>query len=262
MNQENLTELEPSVDLGILVGMLLTDGCVTGVKTGKPKVVFTNKSESLRNFFKERFTKVFGETNFIDILRQNGVTNTEVNSKQIVTELLKLTPTFRTRQFDNGVFPNAKIPEFIKELPLKSLKRILQAMFSADGCVVLRVRLDKRDNKWDILREIRLASKNPKLKKEIADLLKMLEFNPKIRSDCIALTSKRDMIKFQKEIGFVNGVKVAQNKIWSENDKNAILDLLVKTFNIKQEEINKFGSKEEIISFLKSLMAPVIISAS
>lgn len=261
--KQKITQLQPGEDLGILVGLLLTDGCVTGVNSRKQKVVFTNKSRPLINFFKEEFTKVFGETNFIEILRQNGVTNTEVNSKQIVTELLKLTPTFRTKPFDSGALTDVKIPEFVKGLPAENLKKVFQAMFSADGGVVLRVRLNNKRKKWEILREIRLFSKQPKLKEEISELLKKLGFNLKVRKDCIALVRKQDMVKFQREIRFVDGVKVTKNKIWGGNDKNAILDLLVKTFDIKQNEINQFNSKEEIITFLKSfLMAPVIVSAS
>lgn len=256
--KQKITQLQPSEDLGILVGLLLTDGCVTGVSSGKPKVIFTNKSEFLQSFFKEKFIEVFGKTNFKEFLRSNGVTNIEVNSKKIVTELLKLTPTFRTRQFEDGTFPNVKIPEFMKELPIESLRKVLQAMFSADGCVILRVRLHNRKKKWEILREIKLSCKHPQLKEETANLLRRLELNPKIRSDCIALTRKQDMVKFQKEIRFVDGLKVGENMIWDGIEKNFVLDLLVKTFDLKESAINKFNSKSEIISFLKTLMAPAI----
>lgn len=241
-------------DLGIVIGLLLTDGCITGIKTHKWKIIFTNKSEVLQNFFKNKFTNIFGAVNFIEIPRENGVTNIEVNSKRIVTNLLNFTPTFRTRQFEDGTFPPAKIPEFFEELPQKDVCKILQAMFSADGTVVISVKWNKRDRKWELGRRVKLASKHPKLKEQIANLLRKLNFHPTIHSDGVALQRKEDLIRFQKEIRFIDGVKVTKNKIWGGFNKNDILDLLVKTFSIKQNEINKFKSKEEIINFLKSLM--------
>lgn len=251
MNSKTIINSKPSVDLGIVIGLLLTDGCV---RTNKWKITFTNKSEALQNFFKDKFTTVFGSTNFIEIPRQNGVTNIEINSKQIVTCLLNFTPTFRTRQFKDGTFPPAKIPEFFKELSQEDIRKILQAMFSADGTVVVSIKWDKRKKKWTLSRKIKLASKHPKLKEQIADLLKKLGFHPVIHSEGVVLQRKGDLIKFREKIRFIDEVKVTKNKIWGGFNKNDILDLLVKTFNIKQNEIDKFKSKEEIINFLKSLM--------
>jgi hypothetical protein len=69
----------------------------------------------------------------------------------------------------------------------------------------------------------------------------------------VVLERKEDLIKFQKEVRFVDGVKVTKNGIWSGMDKNNVLDILVKTFEIPQSFIDKFSSKEEIINFLKTL---------
>jgi intein/homing endonuclease len=181
------------------------------------------------------------------------VKRTEVNSKWIVTELLKFTPTFRTKQFDDGSFPPTKIPEFIFELPKQDIVKILQAMFSSDGSVTISVKWEKRRGKFVLRRRVKLASKHPKLKEQISFLLQKLGFHPRIHSDSVVLERKEDLIKFQKEVRFVDGVKVTKNGIWSGMDKNNVLDILVKTFEIPQSFIDKFSSKEEIINFLKTL---------
>ena len=238
-----------NTDLGILIGLLLTDGCVTS----KWKVVFINNSETLHDLFKKQVKAIFNHNKFIEVFNRNGVKKTEVNSKRIVTELLRFSPTFRTRKFSDGSFPDARIPEFFNTLPKKELCKILQVMFSTDGSIILRVKWHKFKRKWEISREIKLGCKHPHLKKQISDLLKKLDFSPLTREDCIVLERKKDILKFSKEIRFVDGVKMAKNSIWSERTKNEVLELAVKSFGIKENEINKFGSKEEIINFLKSL---------
>jgi len=222
MQRENTypNKLELNADLGMLVGLLLTDGCVIP-KEGK--VVLTNKSEELHKVFRESITRAFGNVNFLENFNINGVKNTTINNKRIVNELLNFTPTFRTRQFDDGTFPPAKIPEFFGKIHNRELCKILQVMFSADGSIILRVRWHKLKRKWEILREIRLASKHPKLKEQISELLKKLDFNPIIRKDCIALDRKNDLIKFSKKIRFVDGVKVTKNKIWGGKIKMMFL---------------------------------------
>jgi hypothetical protein len=67
------------------------------------------------------------------------------------------------------------------------------------------------------------------------------------------------MIKFQKEIRFVDEVKISgKSKNWKGFEKNQILDLAIKTFKLKKKDLQHFKTKEEVINFLKSLLeAPV-----
>ena len=253
MMKETTSEkpVKPGTDLGILIGLLLTDGCVAS----EGKVILINKSEALHSLFKEKIKIVFNHEKFITAFNKSGVKRTEVNSKWIVTELLKFTPTFRTRQFDDGSFPSTKIPEFIFELPKQDIAKILQAMFSADGSATISVKWEKRRKKFVLRRRVKLASKHPKLKEQISSLLQKFGFHPRIHSDSVVLERKEDLTKFQKEVRFVDGVKVTKNGIWSGMDKNDVLDILVKTFEIPQSFIDKFSSKEEIINFLKTLQS-------
>jgi hypothetical protein len=55
------------VDLGILIGLLITDGCVTW-SGGSWRITFTGKSKELHKIFKEKVNKLFGINKFTEII--------------------------------------------------------------------------------------------------------------------------------------------------------------------------------------------------
>lgn len=242
-------------DLGILIGLLLTDGCVTKTKSNNWKIVFTGKSEALHQIFREKMRKLFNVRKFTEWFDRFGIKSTEVHSKRIVKFLTSIVPTFRTLKLSNGSFPNAKIPEFIFNLEREAIREILRVMFSADGCVCFGVKWNKTKKSWQFTRKIKFTSKHPVIRFQIAKLLEKLCFNPKIEDKNVILERKGDIIKFQKEIGFVKGVKVTKNsKNWEGFDKNDILKLVVISFNFRKTQLKRFKNKEEIIKFFKNLL--------
>jgi hypothetical protein len=123
-----------SLDLGILVGLLLTDGSVT--KSGSHRTIkFINKSERLHQIFKEKISCLFGVNEFQewDDKRWDNVRTTFIRSSRVFGELGAIT-TFRTKPFENGIFPSAKIPEFVFNMTEKEIREILKIMFTTDGC--------------------------------------------------------------------------------------------------------------------------------
>lgn len=246
---------EPSLDLGILVGLLLTDGCVTHTISNNWKITFTNKSEELHKIFREKITNIFGIKKFKEWFDKFNIKSTEIQNKAVFKSLLTLTPTFRSKQLDNGTFPNSKIPEFIIALDKENISEILKIMFSADGSICLGVKWHKNKNMWQFTRRIKFSSKHPVIKQQITELLRRFDLNPKIWKKEIVLERKNDIIKFQKEIGFVPNVKVTKNsKNWEGFEKNEILELAVKTLKFKKKDLKHFKSKKEVINFLKSLV--------
>ena len=245
--------MENKRDLAVLIGLLLTDGCVTT----KWKISFINKSEILHGIFREKIGSLFGKREFTEVFNKNGVKRTEVNSKRIVEFLTQFTPTFRTRAFPNGELPNARIPEFFFQLSEKELEDVLRVMFSTDGSVILRIKWRKDKKKWELVREIRFFSKHPAIRRDFASLLKKLGFSPSVKSDRVILTKKKDLIKFAKEIRFVDGVKVTQTGMWSGMEKNRVLDILEKTFELRLCTFSReiFPSKKDVMDFLLSLSA-------
>jgi len=239
-------------DLGILVGFLLTDGCVSGERF----IVFHNKSEVMHELFREQVSKIFGTVHFTERRENNGTIRTQISNKTIVKKLMKICniKTFRRKQFKNGEFPPVKLPTFFKNLPRSSILKVLQVIFSADGSISLSVRWHKNNNNWEIRRRIELACKHPKLRNEFFKLIKGVGFSPRISGENITLERKDDILKFAKEIRFVPGVKVGgDSKIWKGFEKNKVLDIAVKTLELKGRDLKIFSTKMEIIEFLKSL---------
>ena len=243
-------------DLGILVGLLLTDGSVSKKETSW-EIEFTNKSEELHELFKNKMKTIYGITNFQNKKdhRSEEIKRTVIQNKSVGDSLTQIIPTFRTKQFENGIFPKSKIPNFVFQLPKENISKILQVMFSTDGSVSLWVVWNKRKKVWEIKNYVKISSKHPKIRKQVYDLLKIFGFNPTIRTsnDEVVLFKKEDIKKFQNKIGFVDGVKVTKDsRHWQGFTKNQILNLVIKSFGLKKKDLQNFKTKEEIINFLKS----------
>lgn len=254
-NEETPNVLKPSKDLGILVGLLLTDGNLSKHGTSY-QIEFTNKSQELHKLFKQTIRNLFNINKFSEFFdsRFKDIKRTILRNKKICENLIENFGTFRTKQFDNGLFPESRIPDFIFKLPENELREILRVMFSADGAVSIWVVRNKRKSVWEIKKLIKISCKHPLIRNQLFQLLKKLKFSPTLRTsnDEVVLFKKEDIKKFQKEIGFVQGVKITRDsRHWEGFEKNSILNLAIKTFGIKNKQLNKFNKKEEIISFLK-----------
>jgi hypothetical protein len=262
MSQEVETQsnaLEPSVDLGILVGLLLTDGGISKHKNSA-QIEFTNKSDKMREAFKKELRKLFQINRFTEISHSDfaDIKRIKVRNKLATEALLKVVPTFRTKQFEDGSFPNSKIPKFFFELQNAEICKILQAMFSADGSICLWIVRNKKKAVLEIKKVVKISCKHPIIRLQLFQLLKKLGFLPTLReiNDEVVLFKKQDIMKFRKEIGFIPGVKVTRDsKNWEGFEKNQILGLAIKTFELKKKNLDGFKSKDEVARFLKSMVS-------
>lgn len=245
----------------ILVALLLTDGCVSSGRF----VIFHNKSEILHKLFRGKISELFGRVHFTERIEKNGTKRTQVSRKDIAKKLLQKCrlETFRRKRLKNGEFPTVRIPSFIKKLSIQKMRKFLQVAFSADGSISVSVRWHKGNKSWEIRRRIELTCKHPNLRKEFLEILKLIGFSPRSSGDNITLERKNDIIKFAKEVRFVDGVKIGKDsKNWCGFEKNQILDLAIKTFKLRKEDLEKFKTKEEIIEFLKSFLKRPSLSGS
>ena len=242
---------ESSVDLGILVGILLTDGSIS--RKGRSfSIELSGKS-------KELIRLLFGVEKFLETRdsRYPEIFRTILTNRNVAESLLKFSPTFRTKQFPDGKFPPAKLPEFIFKLNQKEKSAVLSAMFSCDGCISLWIVWNKKWKVWEIKKWVKFACKHPRLRKQTFQLLKSLGYSPVVReiNDEILLAKKKDIIKFAREIRFVDGVKVTgDSRNWEGFRKNEVLDFAVKSYDIKQDTIRNF-SRKDLHLFIKSSLA-------
>jgi len=132
------------VDLGILIALLLTDGSVSK-NNYSYSIELTGKSVELHNLFKEKLGRLFCINRFVETCdsRHKEIKRTIVRNKSVAEQLLSYT-SYRTKQFDNGEFPNSKIPDFIFKLSDIEVSKVLQAMFSCDGSISLWTVWNKR----------------------------------------------------------------------------------------------------------------------
>jgi hypothetical protein len=230
-----------NLELGILAGMILTDGWINRGSFG-----FANISQVLIDLFKDKVAKIFGKQHFVEFVdKRNGVKIVEVNNKKISEKLLKLIKPSGTKQ----------IPSFFFTLDSDSLREILRVIFSCDGCVCLGVKWNKREKRWKFTRKVKLTSWNSEIKNGISRLLRKLEINCNIEATGAVIERKCEIKKFNEKIGFLDGVKISgKSKNWEGLEKNQILDLTIKTFNLKKRDLAQFKTKEEVINFLKALI--------
>jgi hypothetical protein len=246
-------ESERNLDLGLLVGLLLTDGSVRNQKRSQ-KVIFSNKSEILHELFRKLMGKLFNVQRFEERTDRLGVKSTIKTSKNIVEFLLTLTPSYRTKPYEDGTYPPTEIPKFIKQMSKEDLSKVLQIMFSCDGSVVLGVKWHKLKNHWVFTRRIQLTSVLPKVLNGLSKLLReKFQMRPKIWKNEIVLDRKHDILKFSKEIRFLDNVTISRkSRNWYGFEKNFVLDLVVKTFELRKTDLDRFQTREEVIEFLKS----------
>jgi intein/homing endonuclease len=165
--------------------------------------------------------------------------------------------TFRRKQYENGNFPDVRLPIFIQRLSKKFLFEFLNAIFTADGSISVSVRWHNKNKNWEIRRRVEFSCKHPKLRDDVFKLMKNVGFYPRIsNNDNITLERKKEILKFAKRIRFVSGVKIGgDSKIWKGFEKNQILDMAVKTFDLRKQNLEKYESKHELIELLKSFIS-------
>ena len=237
--------------LGMLVGFLLTDGCVSSSKF----IVFHNKSEEMHKYFQKLATEIFGDVHFTERLDNNNTKRTQITSKYKVKQLIEFCQieTFRRKRFDNGNFPKVRLPDFIRTMPKSSILKFLQIIFSADGSISLSVRWHKRNKGWEIRRRIELTCKHKQLRNDFLELIKQNGFNPRTSGENITLERKDDILNFFHNVKFIPGVKIGGDSInWKGLEKNQILELAVKTFDLNKNKLEKFETKQQVIDFLRS----------
>ena len=240
-----------TLDRAIIAALLLTDGCVSS-----RFIIFHNKNREMIELFKEAMKKLFSIKHFTERKEVNGTTRVQVNSKETVEKLKKMfeTNNFRKKQL-NGEFPEIHMPSFIINGNETVKRKFLQVAFSADGSASLSVRWHKRNRGWEIRRRIELTCKHPTLRKEFLHLIKSLGFSPRESGINITLEKKRDIQKFALEIGFVNGVKIGgDSKFWRGVRKNDLVQVMIRTFEIKKANLQNFKSKNDVLQMLRSLL--------
>jgi len=229
--------------LSRIVGFLLSDGGVSWASKNLYEIYLTNNSEVLLETFKKDIISLFGEQRFYEY-QFKTVKKVKVISREISNVLFKLSPSFRKRRCYtypkcnknkkaclfckqiNG-YPPVIIPDFIfSDNKLKT--EFLKVVFSADGCVEMH-KCRKKQKTSFLQRRVSLSCYNPHLLSQYENLILSLGFNISKTKYEIRIAGKEQLIRFQKKIGFLKGVKAClKNK--NNVTKNKLLQKAITSY--------------------------------
>ena len=255
-------------ELATIFAALLSDG---NIRRDKMLIELRSKDMSLIYHFKRSAKILF---NLPDNKFKGNWKNQQVEQKKIhicstkIARFLLRYGNFRHNPFrvsdGRKIYPIARIPSLVMK-DREAGVNFLKMYASCDGCVETTVRYIKRVKIYRISGCVCFACENPTLNQNLYKLLTLLGFRPIRDSKRVRLGKTEDIAKYEREIGFVKGVRTLDTRPTNrfyENKKNDILKLLVhvlvygipyKLRKVPQSEENK----RKIVGYLKSLLRKI-----
>ncbi|MHA1410580.1 MAG: LAGLIDADG family homing endonuclease, partial [Candidatus Odinarchaeia archaeon] len=220
-----------------------------GKTAGTRYIHFTNQSDVLLGLFRREIKK-FSKAKIHEQQKERGIT-LRVFDKNLVSEMLKISPSFRTKACDS--FPkctcichktNKKCQKctdiYGKKWPLVKIKKgffknkkqicsFLQVYASCDGYPSIF----PRPHSWSkVERIVAIVCQHPLLKQQLSHLLSRVGIDHKIKKDGLFMRSKSSIKKFKDKIGFYPGVKMTGNsKYWKGLTKNHVLGIILESYD-------------------------------
>ena len=195
-----------SPDLVLLAGHLLFDGEI------KKSCIYNNRSMALIDRFEDLMKLVY-----------------DYEPKRYVNKLTGV----RRISFHNVALANhvkEKVQELlidIVKMPRSHQREFLRAFFDDEGCMDYRAKQNKR--------RIRGYQKDIKILYLVQELLKNFGIESTLQcKNEVVISGKENLLKFQKEINFSEGVRLnpnRKNSIWKKPiEKRVLLDMAIKSF--------------------------------
>ena len=235
-----------------LVSLCLSDGGI-GYSSETSYIHFTNKSGVLLDLFKKEIRK-FTSSKIHEQKKPRGTT-LRVFDKSLIDELIKISPSFRTKPCNhfpicpylksdkinrrlehphiksNGlVWSEIKIPENLFRNK-KDKSEFLRIYISCDGYPSI---FPRRDSWSAVERIVAIVCHHPMLKQRLSELLSDIQVPHTVKENSLEMRSKESIKKFKNQIGFVDGVKMTGNsRYWEGLPKNEVLDKIIKSYDTK-----------------------------
>jgi len=224
----------------LLLGILFTDGCVSKKSKNCWRFYLSNTSLEIIRTFRQSMIDVFGLDS-----RRVRISEKEVNNKPFYKAVVDsaycgwlLTSkygTFRTLAYrgrdGRKIYPPTKLP-FTSNTKISVLSQFLKAAFSCDGGINLYVGRSKTGYRF-LIRNLYLSCDHPQLQIDYQKLLSFFEIGSKIlpRDGKVLVRGKRNLQKFRRKVGFLEGVKITQKStFWHNWEKNKVLDLALSSY--------------------------------
>ena len=106
---------------------------------------------------------------------------------------------------------------------------------------------------WRVEPCVSLAIKNTEIKNQVSQIFKNKGYQPNVGNKNIWLRKKNDILRFYKEIKFIEGSKIKKSKGFRGLEKNKLLAYIVKHLEIDKtlKELKKQKSKEKIVNHIR-----------
>lgn len=175
-----------SGELAFLIGMVLGDGNI-GIfpRTERLLIALNNKYPTLVNYVAYIMTKFFEKEAIVQKVKTSNCVRVWIYQKKI-SKRLKI-PSGNRRWVTSG------IPDWVWRSK-KYIIECLKGLFEAEGS--LSIHLPTCTYNFSF------SNKNQKLLDDVEKALRILGFNPEIRSDKIRLRKKKEVFTFKKLIRF------------------------------------------------------------
>jgi len=254
---------EITKELAELIGILLSDGTVDFHKLPsgeiRERIRLSAVDESFAKRFQELCTIVFGKTPKIKTRKRKA-------KHSIIFEIGLTIPKGKEAILNKwGFFTiriekekvcviKSKIPEEIVDGNEEVKRSFLKAFATAEGSVHLII--DRERKWWVINRYVQIRCCHPLICKQLMVMLESLGIHPHLADNRIKIKGRENLERFQKLIGFLDGCRVTKkSNEWQGVEKNKLLDLCIKLFEIEKKVIQKMN-KKEILTWLKLYLRP------
>lgn len=229
-----------SKELAEFVGLVFTDGYISNYD-----VCFYNKDAHLLNRFEKLAKDLFEITHFKRREKHKGVFENRFTSIEIVAFLQSLIKYKTTLPFK--ILNGGNIIKY----------SFLKGYFSGDGSAAMGISYKTKKQKFEILPFLAIACIRQNILKQLYYILVSLGFK-KILLDKsgIRLNYQKDVKRFHKHIGFVDGCQTYHSKYWVGFTKNKILAFAAT--KLPDPELNKLlchHNKEAIISYIRTKLS-------
>ena len=200
---------------------ILSDGGIYKAR----EIYFTTTDMALVDHFRRAAMEAFNYGGYI-VRRSNGAYVVKIKGYDYVGCVRAVMPDILYKADMNRVITLPS--ELFRDRDLA--KWFLKVYASCDGGV--SIMRGRRGNTTFYVRRVFITAKNPHLREQIRELLKILQYTPRDDKDKhVYLSRREDIARYAKEIRFLEHVKVTGNsKRFHGLDKNQLLDLMVKSY--------------------------------
>ena len=203
-----------------LLPFILSDG---GIYRGK-ELYFTTTDIALVEHFRQAAAKTFNYRGYI-VRRSNRSYVVKIKGEKYVRCLTEVVSGILCKPRCTVTLPQ----DLYEDLDLA--RWFIKVLASCDGGV--SVSLGRKGIYKFLVRKVFITAKDVDLRAQIINILRALRFNPHDdKEKHVYISAKNDIIRYAREIRFLDGVKITRNsKRFYGLEKNHLLDMVVQSYD-------------------------------